>query len=261
MPLTKFAKQEILKHGLKQTAYVPANSTVWLCFFTSVTGLEDGTLTNESSDAGRTIIPFGASSATTERTVLNSTTFQVTPTTGGETLTHFGIIDAATTGSLLGYGTLDNSITTVAAEPFNIAIASIGIQWDQPGLVCFSKYFIDEMLDFMFADPGTAFAAPPASYLSLHTASSATGANEFVDAAYARKVAPWSAVTLNGGNAHIETNADVDWLAQQDTPAAQWGVFDALTSGNFIAFHDAVDATVSANADIKLTATEVTIEV
>ena len=261
MPLTKFAKQKILEHGLTQTAYVPANTSVWVVFFTSVTGLEDGTLTNEVTDLARTVMPFGASSATTERTILNSSAFSITATVGGDVVTHWGLIDASTAGNLLFYDALGASRTTVAAADLDIEVSGFGIQWDQPGLVCFTKYFIDNMLDFMFVDPSATFTAPASSYFSLHTASSATGASEFVDAGYARVAAPLSAVTIVGSNAHIETNADVEWLNQQDTPAAQWSIFDASSAGNCIAFHDATDEVVPSGSGITLTSATATIEI
>lgn len=241
MPLTQFAKTAIINHGFKQIAYSPANSTVWLAFFTSVTGLETGTLTNESSDMGRTIIPFSASSSVTERAVLNSTAFSVTATTGGEILTHWGIVDSASAGNLLLYGPLDSGITTTASGDVDIEIASIGTQWDQAELQCLTKYFIDEMMDLMFADPGTAFPAPAATYVSLHTATSFTGANEFTDPAYSRQLPTLGSTAIVSGNARVTTTSDITWADQVDTPGAQWAVWDASTAGNCLAFFDCPD--------------------
>ena len=86
----------------------------------------------------------------------------------------------------------------------DIEIASIGTQWDQAELQCLTKYFIDEMMDLMFADPGTAFPAPAATYVSLHTATSFTGANEFTDPAYSRQLPTLGSTAIVSGNARVQ---------------------------------------------------------
>ena len=78
--------------------------------------------------------------------------------------------------------------------------------------------------------------ADPSAYLSLHTAWSATGANEVSGGspAYARKAASWGAAS--GGARALSAAVTLDMPGNEVTPivALYVGRWDAATSGNFL---------------------------
>ena len=101
-----------------------------------------------------------------------------------------------------------------------------------------SDYLENKLLDHSLAT--TAFTAPSAVYVGLHTGSPLdddSGANEVTGGSYTRKAATFAAAS--GGSA--STSATITF----DAATANWGtithisIYDASTAGNLL-FHGAV---------------------
>ena len=254
MAFTQFSKLAWVNHALSLSAYSPANTSVWSALFTSDSGLPTGSLSDEATDAGRVAMPFEAASSTADRAVLNSTSLSLSPTVGGDVVTHFGILDAATSGNLLCFGALDHPFTTSSVASCTIAAKSVGIQVDAGGLVGLSAYFIDAMLDFMFAAPNVTFSLPTASYLSLHSSVSSSGSGEFSSSGYTRASVSWGTASIISGDAKSVTSSAVTITGVTDTPAAQFSIWDASTGGNLIGFCDSSDVAVPSGGSVTLSA-------
>ena len=171
---------------------------------------------------------------------VNSDTPAFGPSSGADwtASTHFGMFDASTAGNFLFGGELSPSLIvtssgahTFSAGDFTIALAAA------TGL---SVYAAEKYLDFYL---GTTPWNPSGEsrYLSLHTGSPAnTGANEIGTAGYARQqLDSWNTAGSGGsGQARRITNSgSVTFDPTADTGAtliAWWGLWDAVSSGNFI---------------------------
>ena len=252
MPLSLYAKDAWLSHMTGDQAYSPASS-VYIAFFTSITGLSSGSLTNESSDLGRTAITFGASSGTTQRAVLNTSTHVITPTTGSETVTHFAILDSGTgSANVLCYGPLDAAITTATGVSLQIASSSVGFQMDAGGVVGCTVYFIDKMNDLMFRN--VAYSMPSNNYMAYHTATSLDGSSdEPSSGGYTRQSISWGGVSTSTGDAVQALSSSVTWTAMTaNSPAAQWSIWDSASGGNCLAVHDTADVIVPDGSNVTL---------
>jgi len=101
----------------------------------------------------------------------------------------------------------------------------------------FSDYLEDAVLNHVFA--GSAYTAPSTLYLALYTVAPTDtgGGTEVSGGSYARLAATF---TVSGTDPTTATNA----VAEFATATGSWGtvtstgVFDALTSGNLLAYAD-----------------------
>lgn len=108
MAKSKYLARKLLDHSLGVAAF--AKPTVYLALFTSVTGLENGTLTNEVSGGGYArkaftmpaAVVFGSGGKSTSDV---SVDFDVATEDWGQ-MQAWAIMDAATGGNVLHYGAL-----------------------------------------------------------------------------------------------------------------------------------------------------------
>lgn len=114
----------------------------------------------------------------------------------------------------------------------------------------FSDYLEDKVLDHVFG--GTAYTAPTTLYVALYTAapSDTGGGTEVSGGSYARQTATF---TVSGTSPTQASNA-----AAIEYPTATGsygtvtsvGVFDALTSGNLLAYADLDASKVVSTGDV-----------
>lgn len=101
----------------------------------------------------------------------------------------------------------------------------------------FSDYLEDKLLKHVFTN--TAYTSPTSLYVALYTAapSDTGGGTEVSGGSYARKAASFSV----SGTTTLATNSSA---IEFDAATASWGtivaigIFDASTSGNFLAWAD-----------------------
>jgi len=108
VPLSSYLEQRLLNHAFRNTAYIPP-TTLHLALFTSnPTKANTGT---EVSGGGYGRQPISFAAAAIEggmMTIKNPAEIPFAVATADQGLvTHFGIFDAATSGNLLAFGTLD----------------------------------------------------------------------------------------------------------------------------------------------------------
>jgi hypothetical protein len=229
--LTDYSELELLDHLFGNGVYAPP-AAIYLALFTA-DPTEVGLLTNEPSTNGyaRTAITFDAASS---RQILQGAQVTFPQCSGGGwgTLTHWGIIDAASAGNMLAYGTLSSSIGTADGNvPFVAAAATvISIA---PGAV--SNYLAHKLLDFMFRNQ--AFTPPDiyAGFCSAAPVDTDTGSTitELTGGAYARILfADWTAALAGA----LQNNTDINFV----TPTGDWVTIthsvlcDAITAGNLL---------------------------
>ena len=100
----------------------------------------------------------------------------------------------------------------------------------------FTNYLEDKVIAHLFG--GTAYSAPGTWYVGLLTAvpSDSAAGTEVSGGAYARQSVAWTIQT--GGTAQASNTASLTLpAATTDWGTVQWaGVYDALTSGNLVAY-------------------------
>lgn len=114
----------------------------------------------------------------------------------------------------------------------------------------FSDYLEDKVLDHVFG--GTAYTAPTTLYVALYTVapSDTGGGTEVSGGAYVRKTATF---TVSGTSPTTATNAAA---IEYPTATANYGtvvavgVFDALTSGNLLAYANLDASKVVSSGDV-----------
>ena len=114
----------------------------------------------------------------------------------------------------------------------------------------FSDYLEDKVLDHVFG--GTAYTAPTTLYVALYTVAPTDtgGGTEVSGGAYARQTA---AFTVSGTNPTTATNsAAIEYptaTANYGTVVAV-GIFDALSSGNLLAYANLTTSKVVSTGDV-----------
>lgn len=135
MSASNYLEDEILDHVLGEGARdftSPAN--LYLALFTSNTGLESGTLTNEVSATGtayaRQAISFNA--ASTGAATSNGAIAFATATANYGTVTSIAIMDNSThgAGNMLFYGDLTTSKVVNSGDTFQVADQAIQVSLD-----------------------------------------------------------------------------------------------------------------------------------
>jgi hypothetical protein len=129
-----YLEDALLDHVLRNTAYT-SPSAVYVGLFTEGDSagdnndlLEEGTLTNEISGNGyaRVAATFSAASGGSITTSANVT---FAAASGGDwgTITHIAILDAASAGNVLFYGTLTTSKTIQDGDTFQITSGNLTV--------------------------------------------------------------------------------------------------------------------------------------
>jgi hypothetical protein len=126
--LSDYAEQALLNHLLRNTA-LTSPTTVYLALFT--TNPTDDASGSEVADSGydRQSVAFDAP-ATSDGgyAVANSATVEFSAIADGSiTITHFGIYDASTSGSLLVHGAFTTSRTLETADIPTVAPGAITV--------------------------------------------------------------------------------------------------------------------------------------
>jgi hypothetical protein len=114
----------------------------------------------------------------------------------------------------------------------------------------FSDYLEDKVLDHVFG--GTAYTAPTTLYVALYTVAPTDtgGGTEVSGGAYARQTA---AFTVSGTNPTTATNSAA---IESPTATADYGtvvavgIFDALSSGNLLAYANLTASKVVSTGDV-----------
>jgi hypothetical protein len=123
-----YLEDKLLDHTLGNTAFTQP-STIYVGLFTGTpnTNLEAGTLTDEVSGGNytRKAVTFSAASSGTSS---NSATVTFdTATANWGTITSVAVIDAATNGNVLFYGSVTSSKTIESGDTFQIASGNLSI--------------------------------------------------------------------------------------------------------------------------------------
>ena len=113
----------------------------------------------------------------------------------------------------------------------------------------FSDYLEDKLLKHVFTN--TAYTSPTALYVALYTAAptDAGGGTEISGSSYARTAVTF---TVSGTNTLCTNSANVEFPAA----TGSWGtivalaIYDASTSGNFLAWSDLAVSKTIATGDI-----------
>jgi hypothetical protein len=107
-----------------------------------------------------------------------------------------------------------------------------------------STYFRDAVLNILRGTTVTGFTA----HVSLHTADPGlTGTDEVTGGSYARLPASFDAPDTGGGGRQIANPAAISFTAMPAVTVTHVGIWDSLTSGNFI-YGDAIAASQVVNA-------------
>jgi hypothetical protein len=113
----------------------------------------------------------------------------------------------------------------------------------------FSDYLEDKLLKHVFTN--TSYTSPTTLYVALYTVAPTDvgGGTEVSGSAYVRKSA---AFTVSGTSTLATNSAAIEF----DAASASWGtivaigIFDASTSGNFLAFSDLTTSKIIGTGDI-----------
>jgi hypothetical protein len=113
----------------------------------------------------------------------------------------------------------------------------------------FSDYLEDKLLKHVFTN--TAYTSPTSLYVALYTAAptDAGGGTELSGSGYARKAVSF---TVSGTTTLATNSAAVEF----DAATGSWGtivaiaIYDALTSGNFLAWSDLTASKTISTGDI-----------
>jgi hypothetical protein len=136
---SNYLETKLLDHSLGTQSWT-APTTVYVGLFLNTSGnatanLEAGTLSDEvpatvgasASGYDRKVITFDAASSPTGSAGSGSTVTFTTATEDWGTVTHLAIMDAATGGNVLYYGTLDSSKLIETGDTFVIQASNLTI--------------------------------------------------------------------------------------------------------------------------------------
>lgn len=250
--LSDYAEDKLLDHTFENTAYTPA-ATVYLALATTdPTDAGTGATIAEPSYTGyaRKAITFGAASS---RQVAQSGDVSFDACTAGSaTVTHWAILDSATTGAgnMLAHGALSASKSIVAGNTPSVASGQVTVSVSA-GYV--STYLSNTWLDFMFRNQ--AFTQPSVN-VTLTTAT-------------VSDTSTCSTITEPSGNNFARVDF-ADWTASSGgalsngsaitfpTPSGSWGTIvatatcDAGSGGNLLVYDNGVtDQAVGADDTVR----------
>ncbi len=249
--LSNFAENELLDHVFN-AAYTPP-ATVYLALHTAdPTDAGNGAEANYTSYA-RAAITFGAASS---RRVTQSATVTFPASTGGSnTITHWAVWDASTSGNMLAHGAFATSKSIVSGNTPSVASGVVYVEFSAGEI---SNYLANILLDFMFRNQ--AFSQPTNTYIGLATATIAdtnTGSTvtEVSGGSYARVD-----VNANGGSSptwDVAASGVVDNTHDISFPEAtgSWGtvvavfIADASSGGNLLFYDNALTDQAVASGD------------
>jgi hypothetical protein len=114
----------------------------------------------------------------------------------------------------------------------------------------FSDYLEDKVLDHVFG--GSAYTAPSTLYVALYTVAPTDtgGGTEVSGGAYARQTATFSVSGTDPTTASNTAAIEYPTATADYGTVVAVGVFDALTSGNLLAYADLTASKVVSSGDI-----------
>jgi len=226
-----------LDHVFENGAFgVPANIYIAL---STADPTEAGTGVAEPSGGNYARKVHNTWNAAAARKVTNNgvITFNTASASWG-TITHYAIYDAITGGNFLGYGSLSVAKGVVSGNTPSIADTEIEVSVTTGG---FSDFLAHEMLDHTFK---VGSYAQPSIFVALSTTipTDAGNVTEPSGNNYARKAyGVWDAAAAGA----TENTGVITF----NTPSGSWGLcvhaalYDALTTGNYLARGDITDQT------------------
>lgn len=161
--LSDYLENELLDHVLGNGAYsVP---TIYVALSTADptdagSGLAEPTYTNYARVA-HSSWNTASSRATSNNGAIN---FAQKTDGGSETITHFAIMDALTSGNMLAHGSFTTSKTIVVNNTPTIATTELDVSVTSGGM---GTFLANELLDHVF---GVGSYSPPTVYVGLSTA-------------------------------------------------------------------------------------------
>lgn len=231
--LTDYGELELLDHVFENGAYVPA-ATIYMALFTG-DPTDAGLLVNECSGNGyaRTAIVFSAASS---RTIIQNgqVTFPQCVGGGWGTITHWGVMDASTSGNMLAYGALSTPIVTAEGNVPFVPDAETEISVNTGGA---SDYLANALINFMFRNQSFSQPDCHVGFCSSAPVDSDTGStiSELSGGGYSRvNFSDWTTAASGA----LTNNTDIDFV----TPTADWTtithsvICDALTGGNLLVY-------------------------
>lgn len=239
--ISDFLENELLDHVFN-AAYTPA-ATVYLALHTADPTDDGSGAEADYTSYARAAITFGAASS---RRVTQSATVTFPASTGGSnTITHWSVWDASSSGNPLAHGAFAASKVIVSGNTPSVASGEVYVEYNAGEI---SDYLANALLDFALRNQ--AFSSP-ATYVGLVTATvsdSNTGSTitEVSGGSYARVQ-----VNVNGGasptwdlaaSGVVDNTHDVA-LAEA---TASWGtvvavvICDASTNGNLLFYDNAL---------------------
>jgi len=231
MALSNYWKDRICKHVLREST-MGANGGCHVSLHTAdpgVTGASEvtGGTYGRQSVSGTGTYPTAATTSITNSAA--AITFTLMPAC---TVTHVGFWDAATTGNFLQGQILSASKAVNANDTFQFPTSTLTISYaDTKG---FSDYLSIQLLKHLLLQ--ATFGQPAANYVALFTADPGeTGAsNECTGGAgpYARQVPSFAALSANSGAKLL--NAALNFTGMPACTVNYMGIFDAVTTGNFL---------------------------
>jgi hypothetical protein len=131
MSFSNFLEDKVLRHVFGGASYTPP-ATVHLALFTGAPGEAGGgtELSTSGTGYGRQTCAFTVS-GTAPTTASNTNAVEWSPaTTDWGTVTHVGVMDAATSGNLLAYAPLTASRSILTGDIFRIQAANLSVTLD-----------------------------------------------------------------------------------------------------------------------------------
>lgn len=247
-----FAELKLLDHTFENTAYTPA-ATVYLALATAdPTDAGTGATIAEPTYTGyaRKAITFGA--AATRQVAQSGVVSFDQCTVGSATVTHWAVLDGATTGAgnMLAHGQLSASKSIVVGNTPSVASGQVTISVSA-GYV--SDYLANKWLDFMFRNQ--AFTQPSVNVaLTTATVSDSSTCSTITEPSgnnYARvDFADWTAASSGA----LDNGSAITF----PTPSGSWGTIvatatcDAGTVGNLLVYDNGItDQAVGADDTVR----------
>lgn len=256
MTFTNAVEIDLLDHIFNDPAYT-ASTTIYCGLITAVTDGEAGTVTEATgTNYARVSTPDTLWDAATGGTKQNGSaiTFPQAGSGGWGTVTHFGLWDASTAGNLLLYGTLDASKVIDDGDTPSFAIGAFDIDFtgNSPGPGGLTTYTENELLDH-FLNDGAWDTSAITIHVGLFTSapSDAGGGTEVSGGSYARvshgATSDWNAAA--SGSKSNATQVDFPTATASWGTVTHFGLFDASTSGNLIAWGPLASSVTVDNGD------------
>jgi hypothetical protein len=216
--LTNYAESELADHVCGVASFT-APSNVYVKLHTGAAG-EDATL-NAATETTRIEITFGAASG---GVATNNANVEWTTLAASETLTHYSVWDASTSGNPLAVGALGSSVTVSAGGDFTIPSGQLTVTFQPAGV---TNYLRDALLDHLLATSALTHATDV--YVKLHGGAPGLDADQNAATETTREAAVFAAAS--GGVA--TTSTDSQWTSVSTTEDyTHYSVWDASSGGN-----------------------------